>query len=206
MPGRGAPESPAADAGRMTIAPDVTAPRRRRRAGAARSGARRHDEHAAERDARARPRDAREDAARGLQSPFSPIPSRSPSSFILSCSPLREILSRRAACVTLPFVCSSARHDELALEAAHRDLHLLLEAALARERVAGSRSRPAAARAPDPALPRSSGGQVLDAELLRVAEEHRALDHVLELADVARPRVRREDVERPRARRRRPAS
>ena len=38
--------------------------------------------------------------------------------------------------------------------------------------------------------------EILDAELLRVAEEHRALDHVLELADVARPGVRREDVER----------
>src|SRR5690606_9087748 len=34
--------------------------------------------------------------------------SRSPSSFILSCRPLREILSNRAAWVTLPDVCSRA--------------------------------------------------------------------------------------------------
>ena len=39
------------------------------------------------------------------QSVFSPAPSRSPSSFILSCSPLREIFSKRAACVTFPPVC-----------------------------------------------------------------------------------------------------
>ena len=39
------------------------------------------------------------------QSAFSPAPSRNPSSFILSCKPFREILSSRAACVTLPPVC-----------------------------------------------------------------------------------------------------
>jgi hypothetical protein len=39
-----------------------------------------------------------------IYSPRSAVPSRSPSSFILSWSPLREILSSRAACVTLPLV------------------------------------------------------------------------------------------------------
>src|SRR5262249_38992905 len=43
------------------------------------------------------------------QSPFSLTPSRRPSSFIFSWSPLREILSRRAAWVTFPPVWFSAR-------------------------------------------------------------------------------------------------
>src|SRR3984885_4896531 len=40
------------------------------------------------------------------------------------------------------------------------------------------------------------GGQILGPNVLRVAEEHCSLDDILELANVPRPRVRREDVER----------
>ena len=85
---------------------------------------------------------------------------------------------------------------ELALEAAHRDLHVLLQAAFAGER--GRRGpRPAGGTGIGTAGAAAHlGREVLDAELLRVAEEHRALDDVLELADVAGPRVVAEHIER----------
>src|SRR5690606_20440412 len=90
--------------------------------------------------------------------------------------------------------------DEIALEAAHRDLHVLLEAALGGERAEVDRRgiargrRDRAGRAEGRAAAELAR-EIFAAELLSVAEEDGALHHVLELADVARPAVGREQID-----------
>src|SRR5580658_3926027 len=83
--------------------------------------------------------------------------------------------------------------DELPLQSTHRHLHVLLEPPLARERRFEIRIGHRGLRGRQ--RPAHLGGQILRAELLTIAEEDGALDDVLELADVARPGVGREDVE-----------
>jgi glycerophosphoryl diester phosphodiesterase len=118
--------------------------------------------------------------------------SRSPSSFILIWRLLREILSSRAACVTLLPVCARA----FTMSSRSRRAVASFTRAL-RPPVAGGR-RPRRRRGPRPAglipveparAPRSSVGRSRRRMVSPSAEQHAALDDVLELADVARPGV-----------------
>src|SRR5580698_7834200 len=84
--------------------------------------------------------------------------------------------------------------DELLLEPAHGDLHVLLEASFPGER--GVQVCLGKRHVRDHRNAANVGREVLGVQLGFVAEEHRSLDDVLELADVAGPRVLDEDLGR----------